>query len=199
MSDQVPRSGQPSEGPGGAEGPSPWSRESSSASPEPGGPPPAGPSPYTPPPYAPPPSYPTPGYEQPPVYGQQVPGHDQGYGAPEQASYGAPGYAVSPYPGGYGGMVPGYGVPPVEHPQANPALITGIIGLVTGAFCGVGGLVGIAGIVLGVKARGEIDSDPSRYTGRGKATAGLVLGVVGLVALVIWVLVFVALVAVTGT
>lgn len=207
MSDQVPGSGQPSEEPGGAKGPNPWSRESSSASPDPripDGPAPGAPGgPVEPPPsaqapYPQPPTYPTPGYEQPPAYGQQVPGYDQGYGAPEQTSYGVPGYGVSPYPGGYGGMVPGYGAPSVQHPQATPALITGIIALVTGTLFGVGGLVGIAAIVLGVKARREIDSDPSRYEGRGKATAGLVLGVVGLAALVVWVLLLVALVALTA-
>jgi hypothetical protein len=55
------------------------------------------------------------------------------------------------------------------------ALITGLLGVVTCPF------VGIAGLVLGSKARREIDSDPQRYTGRGMATAGFVLGIVGTV------------------
>ena len=75
--------------------------------------------------------------------------------------------------------------------QAMAALVTGIIALVTATFCGVGGLVGIASIVLGAKARREIDSDPARYGGRSKATAGLVTGVIALVVLGIWLMVFV--------
>ena len=98
---------------------------------------------------------------------------------------------MSPYPGGYGGSYPGYGQPPADHPQSTAALVTGIIGLVTGLLCAVGGVVGIAGIVLGLKARREIDGDPARWGGRGKATAGLAMGVAGLVALLGWVLLFV--------
>ena len=130
---------------------------------------------------------------------QPAPGPDPlgagGYGYPgaeQPGAYGQPGYGgVSPYPGGYGGSYPGYGVPQADHPQSTAALVTGIIGLATGVLCGVGGLVGIAAIVLGLKARREIDGDPARWGGRGKATAGLVMGVVGLVALLGWILLFV--------
>lgn len=112
-----------------------------------------------------------------PGYGQGVPGY--GYG---QQDYGQAGYGVSPYQGA--APYPAYGMAAVEHPQANAALITGIIGLVLSFSC-VGALVGIAGIVLGTKAKREIDADPARYTGRGKANAGVVTGIIGLVIMVL--------------
>jgi hypothetical protein len=101
---------------------------------------------------------------------------------PPQAPY-AP---QPPAPYGYG-----YGYGPTDHPQANPALITGIIGLALSFLCGVGGVVGIAGIVLGSRAKRQIDDDPARWTGRGKANAGVVMGVIGLVILAVWLVVFV--------
>jgi uncharacterized protein DUF4190 len=211
---------QPADGPRdpGAGSPNPWSRESSGAGahplgadgPAPGGDP-GDPTPPAPPAYGPPTYGPPPGapgvagpaapyadpqpWPQPPTagYGQQPHAEPAAYdpapsyGQPDQGS----GYGVNPYPGGYGGMYPSYGTPAPDHPQAMAALVTGIIALVTATFCGVGGLVGIASIILGAKARREIDSDPARYGGRSKATAGLVTGVIALVMLGIWLMVFV--------
>ncbi len=77
-----------------------------------------------------------------------------------------------------------------DHPHASAALVTGIIGLVLGLAFGLGGLVGIVGVVLGHRTKRAIDGDPARWTGRGKAQAGFVLGIMGLVALVLWVLLF---------
>jgi hypothetical protein len=96
---------------------------------------------------------------------------------------------VSPYQGTYGGYA-AYGATPVQHPQAVAALVTGVLGVLPCPF------VGIAGIVLGSKVRREIDSDPQRYTGRGMATAGLVLGVIGTVFTVLVVLGIIGLAAV---
>ena len=54
----------------------------------------------------------------------------------------------------------------MQNQKALLALIFGIAGFVlVSAF--IGGFIGIAGIVLGRKARREIDADPQRYTGRG--------------------------------
>lgn len=117
-----------------------------------------------------------PPYEQPPAYDQQA----AAYGTP---GYDQTGYGVTPYQGGYG--YPAYGAGAVQHPQAVTALVTGIIGAV---LCGP---VGIAGIVTGRKVRNEIDADPRRYTGRGMGTAGLILGIVGIVFTVVWILVLV--------
>ena len=89
-------------------------------------------------------------------------------------------YEVNPYQPSYGGYG-AYGIVPMMHPQAVPALVTGIFGLALCPF------VGIAGLVLGNKARKAIDAEPGRYTGRGQATAGFVLGIISIVYAVLWV------------
>jgi hypothetical protein len=107
------------------------------------------------------------------------------YGDPGQRyeqwpSYAQP-YEVNPYQPSFGGVSP-YGVvppTPTQHPQANLALIYGILGSVLGMFCVVGGLLGIGGIVVGRRVKNEIDAEPGRYTGRSQAVAGLVTGIIG--------------------
>lgn len=89
-------------------------------------------------------------------------------------------YEVNPYQPSYGGYG-AYGIVPTIHPQSVPALVTGILGLAICPF------VGIAGLVLGNKARKAIDAEPGRYTGRGQATAGFVLGIISIVYAVLWV------------
>jgi hypothetical protein len=162
------------------------------------------PNPYSDPNYDP---YPGSAYGQPsaPAYDQQpAPPYDQqpappyggGYAdptppAPPANPYGSNPYAANPYDtnpyevnpyqpsyGGYGA----YGIVPTMHPQAVPALVTGILGLAICPF------VGIAGLVLGNKARKAIDAEPGRYTGRGQATAGFILGIVSVVYAVLVVL-----------
>lgn len=153
--------------------------------------------PQQPPGYADPSPYgqpPTPPYQQPPAWDQGAPA--AGYAPPGygQAGPDRTGYDVSAYPGV---SYPTYAPAASDHPQATAALVTGIIGLVT-SFTGIGGLVGIAGILLGTKVRNDIDADPARYTGRGKATAGLVTGILGLLGTVLFVVFFLALRAVVG-
>jgi hypothetical protein len=94
-------------------------------------------------------------------------------------------YEVNPYQATYGGYG-AYGIVPTMHPQATPALITGILGLV------ICPLVGIIGLVLGNKARKEIDAEPGRYSGRGQATAGFVLGILSVAYTLLLVLFIVA-------
>jgi hypothetical protein len=108
------------------------------------------------------------------------------YGSPYSASsYGDNPYEVNPYQPSYGSYSPyGGGVPATPHPQATLAMILGIVGV---AACS---LVGIAALVLGNKARKEIDAEPGRYSGRGMATAGFVLGIVSIGFTVMWVLFF---------
>ena len=204
---EAPPPGPPAAPPGGSEYPlygQPSSVDPAGPPSDPAGwtqPPPSA-QPSTPPPYQPAPPYqPTPPSqapwaEPPPAgYGSAPDPYDPtggyGYGPPAQpeapATYGAPGAYGSGYGTAYG-YGQGYG--PTDHPKATPALVTGIIGLVTSTFCGVGGLVGIAGVVLGSRAKREIDGDPARWTGRGKAQAGLVTGIIGLVVLTIWMLFF---------
>jgi Domain of unknown function (DUF4190) len=140
-------------------------------------------APYTPP-YTPYPAAPGP-YEPVP---------DPYASAPEPyAQPPAPAYGVTPYQGGYGAYNPygasPYGVVPRNHPQAVLSLVLGIVGM---SVCvSVFPLVGIAGFVLGRKARREIDAEPGRYAGRGLATAGWVLGIISIVWSVLWVLIVV--------
>jgi hypothetical protein len=80
-----------------------------------------------------------------------------------------PGYAAYGGGGNYG--------PSGNSGKAVTALVCGILSIV---ICG--GLVvpAVLAIVFGVQGRREIDSSNGRLTGRGMATAGLVLGIIGL-------------------
>ena len=140
-----------------------------------------GADPYGPAPYGPP-------------YGPAPYGADPYGPAPYgPAPYGADPYAVTPYPTGYGS----YGTPAMQHPRAVPALVMGILSIVLGLMCGVGGLLGIGGIVLGRAARSEIDAQPGRWEGRSAANAGFITGTVGVVICALAVVV-VILVVLTG-
>jgi hypothetical protein len=188
----------------GAEQPNPFSREGSQAAdgigaqpspapspvPEPGDPY----QPYVPPsaysgPFSAPEPYPTPGS---PPSGPPPPGFDpqptppygsdvtaSPYGTPVPA-YGSNPYEYTPYQSAYGGSVP-YGMVQVSHPKSTTAMVFGILGIVFGLSCGIGGLLGIPGIVQGRKARDEIDAEPGRYSGRSQAVAGIVTGTIGVV------------------
>ena len=105
----------------------------------------------------------------------------QSYGQP--AGYDSTPYAANPYQPAFGAVSP-YGAvpdatPTQQHPQANLALILGILGTVLGMTCVVGGLVGIGGIVMGRRVRNEIDAEPGRYMGRSQAVGGIVTGIIG--------------------
>jgi Domain of unknown function (DUF4190) len=111
-------------------------------------------------------------------------GEDQPYAS--GPVYGDSPYEAGPYQASYGGSSPygmaSYSAPPVQHPQATLALILGILGLAVCPF------VGIAALVIGNKARKQIDAAPGQFTGRGMATAGFVLGVVSVSLIVLFVL-----------
>jgi hypothetical protein len=132
-------------------------------------------SPYGQPGYDPQPTPPyAGGYDSPAgQYGQPT---DNAYGSNPYATnpYASNPYEATPYQAGQGGYG-AYGIVPTMHPQAVPALVSGIIGR---ALCPV---VGIVGLVLGGKARRAIDAEPGRYSGRGQATAGWVLGILSIV------------------
>ena len=132
--------------------------------------PPAGP--YAPPPinpYAAP--YVDPGFDPQPTPPYVPYGGTRPYDLVPPTGYGTNPYEVNPYQPAYGGYG-SYGVVPIQHPRAVPAMVLGIIGIVLAGSCGIGGLLGIGGIVLGRKARNEIDAEPGRYAGRSQATAG---------------------------
>lgn len=120
----------------------------------------------------PPPPPPPP--EQPPPSSGWSPGPPSPYGAP----YGGP-------PAG----VPGYGK---NDGMAVAALVCGIL-----SFVCFGPLTGIAAIILGVLSRNRIDQSGGSLTGRGMATAGLVLGSIAVVLTVV-VLLLLVLAAASG-
>ena len=190
----------------GADPPSPFSREGSqstdgvdaqpstapSAEPFEPFPPPTGSDPYAAPavysgpypapephPGSTPPAPPPPDFDpQPtPAYGSD--GTASSYAAPPPA-YGSNPYEYTPYQPAYGDTIP-YGLVQVSHPKAGTAMVFGILGIVFGLTCGIGGLLGIPGIVQGRKARAEIDAEPGRYSGRSQAVAGIVTGTIGVV------------------
>lgn len=119
------------------------------------------------------------------------------YAAPPPA-YGSNPYEANPYQPAYGGISP-YGMAPPSHPQASTAMIFGILGIVFGFSCGIGGLLGIPGIVLGRRARNEIDAQPARYAGRSQAVAGFVTGIIGVVLAVLLTVLFAVIIAASLT
>jgi Domain of unknown function (DUF4190) len=64
--------------------------------------------------------------------------------------------------------------------KATAALVLGILGLVLCPF-----ICSILALVFGYQARREIDASGGRMTGRGNATAGVVLGWIGVAFLVL--------------
>lgn len=116
----------------------------------------------------------------PPTFGATPPAY------PTMPEYGANTYQVEPYAPVYGSSSP-YGVIAQPHPRSSTALALGIVGV---TLCPV---AGFAGLAMGNRARKEIDAEPHRYSGRGAATAGYVLGIISIVFAVLWVLFFILL------
>jgi len=176
--------------------------------PQPGGyPPPAQPGPpaggypppapgYTPPPAYTPPPGPAPG-------GYQPPPAPPGY-APPPYAYPPPGGQSGPPPGAHPGYPPYAFTPPnPNHPQATLALILGICGL-GGALiaCGLGLLVSPFAWALGRNALKEIQASRGQLGGESSARTGMVLGIIGtvlLILVVIGIVIFGVLLAVTDT
>ncbi len=136
---------------------------------------------------------------QPP--GQEPYSAQPGYPPPGQAGP----HQYPPAPGGVPGQPP-YGAysPPVpDHPQSTLALILGLVGLV-GAFvaCGLTLVVSPFAWAVGRRAVKEIDASQGRLGGRGNARAGMIMGVIGTVLLILAILAvigFVVLLVVAGT
>jgi hypothetical protein len=142
-----------------------------------------------------PPSWPPPaGGEspQPPPYGQpSSPGQPPPYGAPPppQSSFPPPGPQPS-YPPPPGAQPAGYGTGQATNGPAIGALIVGILGLLGNCFC-FGGILSPAAIVLGWMGKNKADRSGGQVGGRGMAIAGLVMGVIGTLILLGWVVFFV--------
>lgn len=132
-------------------------------------------------------------YGQQSAYGQQdqaQPGQgydQQHYGQPEQP-YDQPGYGQQPQqpygqptPYGFGGAAP-YGQPAQEHPKGTQVLILGILSILV---CPV---LGPFAIVQGKNALAEIDQNPTAYSNRSTVNIGRILGIIGTVLMVLYVI-----------
>lgn len=93
-----------------------------------------------------------------------------------------------PQPGQYGAYGPAQPTAP-EHPQATTAFVLGLVALIGGFFCALPLFVGPFAWVTGARARREIDQAPYRHSGRDRATAGMVMGMVATGLLILAVLV----------
>ena len=89
---------------------------------------------------------------------------------------------------------PTYVVP--DLPKATAALVVGIVAVAGTFMCVLPILVSPVAWVLGAQARKQIRSAPQQWGGEGKATAGMVLGIIGTVLLALLIVVLVAVVAV---
>ncbi len=93
--------------------------------------------------------------------------------------YGPAPYGSNPY------AAAAYGYTPANHPQAVASLVMGVVGLVICSY------VGIAAFIVGGRARKEILAQPQRYSGLGMATAGWIMGIIGIVLAVLTTLFFI--------
>ena len=89
-----------------------------------------------------------------------------------------PGYGQTPGQG----WGPAYGAPAVRptNQKATASLVTGVTSLVLSWCCGFG-LVGIVAVVLGVKARREVQNSGGAQQGDGVALAGIITGAIAIV------------------
>ena len=128
---------------------------------------------------------PIPGGWLPPTSGRDEPREEE-----RRPLWSRPEAAASPpvfeQPGGRGqapSPVPAAGGTPRTSGRATAALVLGIVGLVVCPF-----VCSVLAIVLGTRARREIDASGGQVSGRGNATAGIVLGWIGLVLSLVFVL-----------
>ena len=88
---------------------------------------------------------------------------------------------------------PTYVVP--DLPKATTALVLGIVAVAGTFMCVLPVLLSPVAWILGAQARKQIRSAPQHWGGEGRATAGMVLGIVGTAMLVLLIAVVVAFVA----
>ncbi|WP_328527603.1 dolichyl-diphosphooligosaccharide--protein glycosyltransferase subunit 2 [Nocardioides sp. NBC_00368] len=94
-----------------------------------------------------------------------------------------PGYQPAPY---------GFPQPP-PHPEANSAMVFGIVGLCLSVMCGgIGVFIAPFGWIKGKRVMAEIDANPSAYSGRGNAQAGFITGLIGTIFGALYLLFWVA-------
>jgi len=89
---------------------------------------------------------------------------------------------------------PTYVVP--DLPKATAALVLGIVAVAGTFMCVLPVLASPVAWVLGAQARKQIRSAPQHWSGEGKATGGMVLGIIGTAMLALLIVVIVVVVAV---
>lgn len=132
--------------------------------------------------------YPVPPYPGQPYPGQSYPGQSYpGQPYPAQPYQGQP-YPAQPY-------AQPYGYRPPEHPKATTALVLGLVSVVGAfAFLGLTLVISPFAWVVGSRARKEIRASNGYYGGDSNATAGMVLGIIGTILLVLGILAVFALI-----
>ena len=93
---------------------------------------------------------------------------------------------VPPYSPPPGYHVPAHGYPqwaPQRHPSATTAMVLGIVALAGGLLCYLPVVIAPFAWWQGHKVMREIDASGGRFSGRGEAKAGFVLGIIGTVLL----------------
>lgn len=103
-------------------------------------------------------------------------------GLPNYGSFGPP-----PPPPGGGSYGQGF-----QGQRANQlalwSMITGIVAFPLLCMCGIGLLPAIVALVLGFIARGQIQKSQGTETGMGQALAGIILGAIGVVLAIAYVI-----------
>jgi hypothetical protein len=107
---------------------------------------------------------------------------------PPVGGYPPPGYGYQPYP-----------VAPPRHPSATTAMVLGIVAVAGGFLCWLPLVIAPFAWVTGAKAVKEIDASHGMQSGRGEATAGKVLGIIGTVLLAIGLVALIAFVVLSLT
>jgi hypothetical protein len=119
----------------------------------------------------------------------------------DQAPPPYPPYQPYPQAPGQQGWAPHPGAPqfPVyvlpDHPKSTSALVVGIVSVAGMFVCGLPVLAAPVAWVLGAQARREIRNAPQQWGGDSKATAGMVLGIIGTVLLVLAVIAVIVIIA----
>ena len=101
--------------------------------------------------------------------------------------------AQQPYPPGTP-QLPTYALP--DHPKATAALVVGLVAVAGMFVLAVPVLASPVAWVLGAQARKQIRRAPQQWGGEAKATAGMVLGIIGTILLLLIVLIVVIFVIV---
>ncbi len=88
--------------------------------------------------------------------------------------------------------------PPAPPSYPNAPLVWGIVALGGGFVCGLPMLLGPYAWYLGSRVRREIDESGGQQGGRSEASAGMILGVIATVLLVLGTLAVVAIIAIAA-